>query len=441
MALYIDEVEVEKERRYPTASGMLDGSIWKAWHEMEGDTDGSGQAAVHVGDFDRTPTSQEPLGAFINEPVEGSVLKKTSVIPLFASGYGQNIGASLSGHCIWEFEVLRRDQSMNLGLVIPDAFDGEFDRRWDAKCFSSQAWFWAVTSGVLMNGPLVEKTLPTKKVPYYHYHLGDTVRLDLKVDPRRLSGKILNINSEEAPFTNLHLVKVRVEPDEGTDIKFDEKIDLPQLYNPETYSVYTPEDWDFADRSFYIKIRTHLDPKIGQVLSLHYTGKLTISLNNNFIGSFSGVPNTAVPGALLNGDGDMVSLRCVWSDRDQEMIDTIRESTLELMGGEFCPENYQKVIKDKVQGLKDWTILKALRVNAYKADLAFQDLRNYIESHTIRLMDKMSSRVRLDIAAEGMYGKEDYKNSDAFVMKDPQGKALLWKPNSIKQALSWKPGR
>ena len=41
-------------------------------------------------------------------------------------------------------------------------------------------------------------------------------------------------------------------------------------------------------------------------------------------------------GALLNGLGDMVRLRGVWSQRDQEMIDTLRDSAVELMGGILC---------------------------------------------------------------------------------------------------------
>ena len=51
------------------------------------------------------------------------------------------------------------------------------------------------------------------------------------------------------------------------------------------------------------------------------TGKLTIRLNEAFIGTIKGVPREAVPGALLSGQGDMVRLRGVWSDRDQQMIE------------------------------------------------------------------------------------------------------------------------
>ena len=42
------------------------------------------------------------------------------------------------GHCVWEFEVIRRDQGMNLGVVLADAFAGQLDRRWDSKCFASK---------------------------------------------------------------------------------------------------------------------------------------------------------------------------------------------------------------------------------------------------------------------------------------------------------------
>ena len=44
-----------------------------------------------------------------------------------------------------------------------------------------QAFFWAVTAGALMKGASIIKTLPTRKVPYYHFHAGDRVLLDLKV--------------------------------------------------------------------------------------------------------------------------------------------------------------------------------------------------------------------------------------------------------------------
>jgi hypothetical protein len=34
--------------------------------------------------------------------------------------------------------VIRRDQGMNLGVVLADAFAGQLDRRWDSKCFASK---------------------------------------------------------------------------------------------------------------------------------------------------------------------------------------------------------------------------------------------------------------------------------------------------------------
>ena len=406
-----------------------------AW---QGDTDGSGEVAVRVGELDPTPTRLEPLGTFMNEPIEGDVLKKTSRIPVFTTGYGQNIGPSLSGHCVWEFEVLRRDMGMNLGLVVADAFDGELDRRWDAKCFTSQAFFWAVTAGVLMNGPSIVKTLPTKKVPYYHYHVGDTVKLDLQVDPRTISCTVLKIDSEEAMFTSMHKVKVRGIPDTSSQASTSIDEEMPDLYFPADCEVYKPEDYDFADRSFWIKMREV--PEIGDVLEFYYTGKLTISLNGNFIGTFKGVPNDSVPGALLNGLGDMVRLRGVWSQRDQEMIDTMRETTVELMGGDYCPPNMRAVIGDKEMGLKDWTILKALRASNYRADVAFNDVRQYLEMHTERLTDKKIARTRMDRAAEGMSAVvEDTSRSDAFLMGDPGVEAQKWHPKSIQQALKWKP--
>ena len=208
---------------------------------MEGDTDGSGEIAMHVGELDPEPTRLEPLGTFMPEPIEGDVLIKTSRIPVFATGYGQNIGPSLSGHCVWEFEVLRRDMGMNLGLVVPESFDGELDRRWDAKCFTSQAFFWAVTAGVLMNGPSIIKTLPTKKVPHYHFHVGDKVTMDLKVDDRKISANVLRVNSEDTPLTNLHVVKLRRCMDEqrkAMSTGLDEE--LPQLFLPADSRVRSP---------------------------------------------------------------------------------------------------------------------------------------------------------------------------------------------------------
>ena len=358
--LYIEEEEQETTfRRYMTPSGRLDGSVWWAWQEMEGDTDGSGEIAMRVGELDPEPTRLEPRGTFIEEPVEGDVLIKTSRIPVFASGYGQNIGPSLSGHCLWEFEVIRRDMTMNLGLVIAQAFEGELDRRWDAKCFTSQAFFWAVTAGTLMNGPVVVKTLPTKKVPVYHFHAGDKVLLDLKVDPRTMVAEVLAVDSTDSELTNLHAVKLRAIPEsasklplgagnlessmgpwgqKGGDTPASVEEQLPPLYLAETQQVYTPEDWDFSDRSLMIKMREA--PAVGAVLEFGYTGKLTMSLNGSFIGSFKGVPHVAVPGALLSGNGDMVRLRGVWSDRDQQMLDDIRESAIELMGGEVISQRF-----------------------------------------------------------------------------------------------------
>ena len=55
--------------------------------------------------------------------------------------------------------------------------------------------------------------------------------------------------------------------------------------------------------------------------SPHPAGTLTIRLNDVFIGTLKGVPREAVPGALLSGKGDMVRLKGVWSERDQQMID------------------------------------------------------------------------------------------------------------------------
>jgi hypothetical protein len=436
--LCIDDEEEETFRRYDTPSGRLDGSIWLAWQEMEGDTDGSGEIAMHVGELDPEPTRLEPLGTFINEPVEGDVLIKTSRIPVFASGYGQNIGPSLSGHCLWEFEVIRRDMAMNLGLVMPSAFEGELDRRWDAKCFSSQAFFWAVTAGVLMNGHSIVKTLPTKKVPYFHFNVGDKVMLDLKVDPRTLSAKVLRVDSEDSILTNLHSVKVRAIPDESRKTSTSIEEELPALYLPADRKVYEAEDWDFADRSFYIKMWKAPEP--GDVLDFQYTGKLTLTLNGNFIGTIKGVPNEAVPGALLSGNGDMVRLRGVWSERDQQMIDTVRESTLELLGGQYCPDRLKNVITDKVFGLTDWTILKALRSCKYQAEKAFKDIRQYCDVHCDRLLDKKTSRNLADRAAEGMSAmKEDTSYSDGFFIKDDNHEDMRWNPRSVQQALKWRP--
>lgn len=357
---------------------------------MEGDTDGSGEIAMHVGDLDPEPTRLEPLGTFMAEPIEGDVLIKTSRIPVFATGYGQNIGPSLSGHCIWEIEVLRRDMGMNLGLVVPDSFDGELDRRWDAKCFTSQAFFWAVTAGVLMNGPSIVKTLPTKKVPHYHYHVGDKVLLDLKVDDRTLAAEVLRVNSEDTALTNLHVVKLRrLVGEHSKALATGIEEELPELFLPADRRVYTPEDWDFADGSFFVRMRAA--PDIGERFDFEYTGKLTIRLNDEFIGSIKGVPRVSVPGALLSGNGDMVRLRGVWSDRDQKMIDAVRESTLELLGGEHCPEQFKDIITDTAL-LSDWTILKALRASGYRADVAFNDVRQYVSVNSDRLLEKKTAR-------------------------------------------------
>ena len=118
-----EAIRRERAARYATPldkDGGLDRSVWLEWEEMEGDQDGSGEIAMHVGLFEGERTRLEPLGHF-EEDHEADVLQKTSGIPVFASGVGQNVGPSPSGHCVWDVHVVRRDGTMMIGCVIPQA--------------------------------------------------------------------------------------------------------------------------------------------------------------------------------------------------------------------------------------------------------------------------------------------------------------------------------
>lgn len=77
---------------------------------VQGDEDGSGDVAMKTGEMSHEKTRENPLGAFVEDAVEGRVLSKTGLTPVWCSGYGQNPGpVSSPSVCLSrKFDALQR---------------------------------------------------------------------------------------------------------------------------------------------------------------------------------------------------------------------------------------------------------------------------------------------------------------------------------------------
>ncbi|EKX47833.1 hypothetical protein GUITHDRAFT_137210 [Guillardia theta CCMP2712] len=290
----------EKESEGP----KFDQSVWVGWDEMEGDKDASASGKV---------TSRWTLASFTDDPRfrtnhrGGDVIMKTSDIPVFASGFGMNIGPSISGHCQWQFEVIHRDGNMYIGLILAERLADELDRRWDTKCFFDHAFFWSSPSGLLMNGPHVIKTLPTDKVPFSRFNMGDVVTVDLKLDDRELGAVVMRVTSEGSTFPG-------------------ENKALPDLYLDG--KILRPQGFNKKENTFWLQLEGKL------------TGQVTFKLNDAYAGVIRGVPSD-------------VRLKGFWSARDQKIIDEVRKN-LENLYDAMNQVELMNFVATSQRGLTDW---------------------------------------------------------------------------------------
>lgn len=427
----------QTDRDYPSPFNKgLDNSVWLLWEEMEGDTDGSGELAMCAGTLDPERTRIHPLGKFMSEPLEGPVMTKLADAPVWATAIGQNVGPSLSGHCQWEVSVIRRDGNMYIGVVLPHGVSGELDRRWDTKCWQGQAFFWATTAGSLMNGPAILKTLPTNKVPVCHFNNGDVVTLDLKVNAAEYTAVVVSVDDSNLYLTNLRTVKLRIE--RGDRREGDVLENLPPIYLDN--KVYAPAEFDSLAESFTIALREPASLRVGDRCPFRLTASLAILWHDIQVGRIEGVPPDAAPAVCLSSKGDMVSLRPVWSKRDQKIIDQTRASLAELLG-DMGVKLLMEFAADSTDGLRDWVILKALRVCKYVTDNALQDLAEYCESNAAESKARKERNLRIlrqKMALSAYH--EDTTVSDRFCMTDMSKEANKWAPETLQEALKWRPG-
>mmetsp|Transcript_3816 Transcript_3816/g.9608 ORF Transcript_3816/g.9608 Transcript_3816/m.9608 type:complete len:489 (+) Transcript_3816:29-1495(+) len=421
-------------KTYQSPSGKLDASVWQAWEEMEGDEDGSGDVAMKTGELDVDKTREHPLGKFLEDPVEGSVLSKTGITPVWCSGYGQNLGVDMHGHVTWEIDVIRRDGNMCVGVVVPSAVDGELDRRWDSKCFADLSFYWATTAGMLMNGQKIVKTLPTKRIPVFHFNPGDTVKLHLKVNEMVVQAEVLSIDSAEMDLFNSYLVKFRLEPIDGKHGKMLES--LPALYYGGR--VYEPEDYEMLDQTFHLRMREEY--QIGQVLEFQFTGELIVRAQDLVIGTFKGVPHDAAPAVCMSSVGDCVRLRPTWGKGDQDVVQGVRANILHYLRNERGRYAELNVAADKRRGLLDWVILKAVRTHGYDTEGAMFDLLHYLSRNTERIAGRNAAedarRARINLLTQYT---DDFKQKDHKIPNMSHEGKDKWNPESVEEALSWQP--
>lgn len=421
----------ERSARYATPvnkDGGLDMSVWLEWAEMEGDEDGSGDIAIQVGELDGEPTRLEPLGHF-DPDHEGWTIVKCSKNPVFSAGYGQNVGPSENGHCVWNVRVLRRDGIMFIGVVIAQRLTGELDRRWDTPCWDRQCFFWATTAGTINSGNQIVKTLPTNKVPHYHFQGGDVVSLNLTVDKREVLARVLSVEQPSEFDLSLFEIQLRVHRDFGATTDMLE--DLPALYYDST--VYEVIGFDVQKQIF--SIHSRVEYIVGQVLQFRYTSDMHILLNGDWVARVKGVPHDVKPAVCLSSNGDMVRLEPGWSSKEQQSLDTIRES----LSVHFKDRDlFFEFIEDREEGLTDWIILKAFRACEFDAAVAANDVSDYVVNNAGRIINRNKARLaaRQKAMAFTSYA-EDHSKSDRFQMKDYASEAKRWRPVSIDDALAW----
>jgi len=353
----------EKESEGP----KFDQSVWVGWDEMEGDKDASGDISLDVGILYGRPPR------FRTNHRGGDVIMKTSDIPVFASGFGMNIGPSISGHCQWQFEVIHRDGNMYIGLILAERLADELDRRWDTKCFFDHAFFWSSPSGLLMNGPHVIKTLPTDKVPFSRFNMGDVVTVDLKLDDRELGAVVMRVTSEGSTFPGENKCVFKVAKEFEMMLKDLEA--LPDLYLDG--KILRPQGFNKKENTFWLQLEGKLQE--GSLVLFQLTGQVTFKLNDAYAGVIRGVPSDVVPAVCLTNKGDKVRLKGFWSARDQKIIDEVRKN-LENLYDAMNQVELMNFVATSQRGLTDWTILKALRRMRYDVDETCEFLLSQCEN-------------------------------------------------------------